>query len=99
VNCHSFVYCGTENPQEFIEDEISTPGVNVWAGIWSRVIVEPCFFDGTIIGDSDLEMLSDVVFPETKKSTCDGIDFFWQQDGAPLHHVLTMRNFFKFSFQ
>jgi hypothetical protein len=57
ISRHNRVYCIDSNPHEFIHEELNVPGLTVWAGIWSDGIVDPYFFfDGTVTGESYLEM-------------------------------------------
>jgi hypothetical protein len=58
------VYWSDSNPHEVIQAELNVPSLTVWVGIWSGGIVGPYFFDGTVTGESYLEMLRAVVLPE-----------------------------------
>jgi hypothetical protein len=56
--------------------------------------VGPYFFYGTLTGESYLEMLREVVLPELEKSPLHGnTDIIWQQNGAPAHYSLQVREF------
>jgi hypothetical protein len=69
-------------------------GVTVWAGIWSQGIVGPNFFEGTVTADAYLKMLRDVVFLELENSPqYEIVTLIWQQNGAPLHYGLNVRQF------
>jgi hypothetical protein len=47
------------------------------------------FFDGTVTGESYLEILREVVLPELEnRPLYDNTGMFWQQHGAPLHYSL-----------
>lgn len=92
VNRHNCVYWSDTNPHELLEQELNVPGVNVWAGVWSGGIVGPYFFNGTVTGASYLEMLQDVVLPELQNNPLfENTNFIWQQDGAPPHYSLVVR--------
>jgi hypothetical protein len=43
-----------------MEEELNVPGLTDWSGSF----VGPYFFDGTVTGESYLEMLHEVVLPE-----------------------------------
>jgi hypothetical protein len=59
----------------------------------------PYFFDGTVTGESYLEMLREVVLPELENSpSYDNTEIIWQQDGAPPHYSLRVREFLNNSF-
>jgi hypothetical protein len=61
--------------------------------------VGPYFFDGTVTGESYLEMLREVVLPRLQNSPLyDNIKIIWQQDGAPPHYSLRVREFLNNSF-
>jgi hypothetical protein len=54
----------------------------------------PYFFDGTVTGESYLEMLREVVLPELENSPLyDNTEIIWQQDGASPHYSLQVREF------
>jgi hypothetical protein len=50
--------------------------------------VGPYFFDGTVTGESYLEMLREVVLPELENSPLYNIEIIWQKDGAKPHYSL-----------
>jgi hypothetical protein len=62
--------------------------------------VGPYFFDGTVTGESYLEMLREVVLPQLWNSPLyDNIKIIWQQDSAaPPHYSLRVREFLNNSF-
>lgn len=92
VNRHNCVYWSDVNPHEVLQEELNVPGITVWAGIWSGGIVGPYFFNDTVRGDSYLEMLQDTVFPELQNNPLyENTNLIWQQDGAPPHYSLLVR--------
>jgi hypothetical protein len=69
VNRHNCVYYATENPHIVISQEMNTPGVTVWAGIWSGGIIGPFFFRDTVTAESYLQKLEDEIVPAIKGRT------------------------------
>ncbi|GAB1600991.1 hypothetical protein Ahia01_000377300 [Argonauta hians] len=47
VNRHNCVYWSQENSRQVLQREVNAPGVTAWAGISSRGLIGPLFFDGT----------------------------------------------------
>ena len=63
----------------------------MWAGISSKGIVGPFFFDGTVTANAYLEMLENQVWPTIAQWP--DIDEFWfQHDGAPAHFGIEPRD-------
>ena len=90
VNRHNAVYWSDVNPHLTIAQELNLPGVTVWAGITSNGLVGPYFFDGTVTGERYLNLLNKTVWPVI--SIRDEItNLIWQQDGAPPHYFLPVR--------
>jgi hypothetical protein len=86
INKHNSVYWSDSDPHEFIQEELNVTGLTVWAGIWSGGIVGPYFFDGTVTGESCLEMLREVILPELEYSSLyDNTEIIWQQ--TALHRI------------
>jgi hypothetical protein len=48
VNRHNCVHYATENPHAIITQEMNTPGITVWAGIWLGGIIGPFFFHNNV---------------------------------------------------
>lgn len=95
VNLHNATYWADENPRLIIERHMNSPGVVVWAGIWSGGIIGPYFFDGNVSGASYLEMIFNFVIPEI----CTRPELQplrWHQDGAPAHFALEVRDLLDF---
>lgn len=92
VNTHNCVYWADANPHFIVESELNAPGVCVWAGIWPRGIIGPFFFDGTVTAQSYLHMLTHEVMPLLQQNQSFQ-QMIWQQDGAPAHYGLTVRQY------
>ena len=72
----------------------------VWAGIWEEEIIGPYFFNnGNVTGDTYLEVLQTFLFdylenvPVHRRQ-----NFFFQQDGAPPHFAVSVRNYLNQTF-
>jgi hypothetical protein len=56
-------------------------------------------FDGTVTGESYLEMVREVVLPELEnRPLYDYTEIIWQQAGAPPHYSLRVLEFLNNSF-
>lgn len=101
VNRHNSVYSSDENPHLIMTQELNVPGVTVWAGITHRGIIGPYFFENTVNGERYAEMLVEIVSPELKNSPVfePFQELIWQQDGAPPHFTLPVRNLLNENFQ
>lgn len=97
VNKHNAVYWSDTNPHLTISNELNSPGVLVWGGISAHGLIGPFFFEGNITGVSYLNMLQNDVIPALRVQ-----EFFnemiWQQDGAPPHFQVDVRNFLDQTF-
>ena len=97
VNRHNCVYYAVENPHVIITQEMNSPGITVWAGIWVGGIIGPFFFDGNVTADSYLEMLrKDIV--TSISSQMDLEDVVYMHDGAPAHYARSVRHFLDKTF-
>lgn len=97
VNRHNCVYWSQENPRQVLQREVNAPGVTAWAGISSRGLIGPLFFDGTVNGDNYLHLLQTEVEPVIKR-LFPGEPVRFQQDGAPAHYSLTVRRYLDATF-
>lgn len=91
INRHNCVYWTSENTHLTIETQLNQPGVTVWAGITSSGIVGPIFFEGTVTGDTYLNALKTIV-PQLQQRD-DFEELYFQQDGAPAHYSLAVRQY------
>lgn len=68
--------------------------LNVWAGIVGTHIIGPFFIDGTLTAEKYWIMLRDDIVPGIRNIFNLNFDTVWfQQDGAPPHFGLEVRNF------
>jgi len=96
-----------ENPHWIREEHTQYPEkVNVWAGIVGDHIIGPFFIDGNLNGENYLALLQNNVVPTLTNLYPDpgnpGVpaDMIWfQQDGAPAHYELNVRQYLDQIFQ
>ena len=91
VNKHNCRIWGNEPPHTTHEWQRDTPKVNVWLGFTKSTVYGPFMFaEGTITGNTYLDMLRDFLEPQLEQ---DGIldSVVFQQDGAPPHFALAVR--------
>lgn len=94
LNRHNSIYWSADNPHQILEQDLNLPGVSVWAGISSRGLIGPFFFNGTVNGDNYLELLRSKVMPEIKGLYPDDEELpYFQQDGAPAHYASSVRSY------
>ncbi len=97
VNKQNWRFWSDENPHFYVEKSLQSPKVVVWCAVWAGGLIGPYFFDGTLTGDSYLEMLQNFFWP----LICDLPeinDLIFQQDGAPPHYAINVREFLDESF-
>ena len=63
VNRHNSVYWATQNINGKWEQTMQAEEIIVWAGIRSRGVIGPFYFEGTVTGQSYLSMLNDYFYP------------------------------------
>lgn len=69
---------------------MKTEKITVWAGLWSKGIIGPYFFEENVNGDNYLTMLNDYFYPSYCNLPNDKLIFF-MHDGAPPHYALKVR--------
>ncbi len=97
VNRHNSIYWAEENPHYQIEVEMQSPGVTVWAGICSKGIIGPFFFEGTVNSQNYQNMLENFAIPKIEEIYGD-TQIWFQQDGAPPHYANQVRQFLSTTF-
>lgn len=92
VNRHNVRIWGTENPHAFVTFERDSPKLNVFCAMSHRKVYGPFFFfcENTVTGTSYLDMLNLWLFPQLNN---DSDNFVFQQDGAPPHWKLDVREY------
>lgn len=97
INRHNCVYWDSDNPLVTIEREVNSPGLMVWAGISSKGIFGPLFFDETCTAASYLALLKDSFWPAFGDQMEED-DMWLMQDGAPAHWARTVREWLDETF-
>lgn len=87
VNRHNCCYWATSNQQQTMTVPDTREGLMVWCGITSDGLIGPYFFDGNVTAESYLEMLTNFLWPQVMRRR-----MLFQQDGAPSHYALVVRN-------
>lgn len=93
VNRHNCRIWGVVNPHEFDTHERNSPKVNVWCAVSMDHFIGPFFFEeDSVNGACYLNMLQTFLVPELRRL---GIinEVHFQQDGAPPHFALEVREF------
>lgn len=100
VNRHNMHYYATENPH-FIrcEDRQHRWSLNVWGGIFNETVIGPYFFDEHLNGTNYLAFLRGPFQDFLDNFPLAVIQRAWlQQDGAPAHYSVTVRQFLDVEF-
>ncbi|XP_076373017.1 uncharacterized protein LOC143257876 [Tachypleus tridentatus] len=92
------VYFGTkENPHYYEEIEHNTPHVTMCAALNAHHGIGPYFFDGLVNHTLHLNMLQQWFIPKLDELSIRE-EIWFQQDGAPAHYALTVRNYLSDTF-
>jgi transposase len=100
VNRHNARYWADENPHWMDAAHIqSDPRVMVWAAIWHHKIIGPYFYEGNVTGETYLNMLPAFLEPVLEDiPLAQATKMFFQQDGAPPHFSLKVREYLNGTF-
>jgi hypothetical protein len=99
VNRHNCRYWSDSNPRVFHEVHTQQPEkLNVWAGIFGDRLVGPFFLPGNLTGQMYLQLLEDAIDPALTDiienvPEYDEDHLIFQQDGAPPHYALIVRQY------
>ena len=93
-NC---VYWANENLNIAEEKTTNRPGVAVWCGLSSRGLIGLYLFEETVTGQTYLQTL-EITIPHLNDHFENENQVYFQQDGAPPHFHVNMRNFFDCTF-
>lgn len=107
VNRHNCRYWSHHNPHWMEQTRTQYPQkVNVWAGIVRNRILGPFFFDGTLNAAGYLDFLRfqlvpalALLFPNPVNPDIPDETIWYQQDGAPPHYGIQVRNYLDFIFE
>lgn len=102
VNRQNCRYWSSENPHEFREAHTQYPQkLNVWCGIMGDSIIGPYFIDGNLTGEVYLDLIENAVVPrivEIIEAADEEFDPIFQQDGAPPHYAVAVREYLNAEF-
>ena len=94
VNKHNIRIWGSQNPCEVFERD--SPKINIWCGLMHNQIIGPFIFaESTITANIYLDMLKHYVVPQLEEFQPRVV---FQQDGAPPHWGLIVRDFLNETF-
>ena len=91
------MYWTNENPNIVEENTFNLPGVAVWCGLSSRGLIGSYFFEETVTGQTYLQML-EIMIPRFNDFFENENEVYFQQDGAPPHLHVNVRNFLDLTF-
>lgn len=104
VNKHNCRFWSDENPFLIREDHTQRPQkLNVWAGILGDHIIGPFFLEENLNGQNYLNLLENLIYPhiveimEQDHNLMED-ELVFQQDGAPPHYALPVRQFLDATF-
>jgi hypothetical protein len=100
VNRHNCRYWCDNNPRWMEDSHVQNdPRVMVWAAIWHDRIIGPYFFGGNVTGETYLHMLQTFLEPILDNIPLSvSMKLFFQQDGAPPHFSLAVREYLTNTF-
>lgn len=104
INRHNCRFWSDTNPRIFREIHTQYPQkLNVWAGIYGDNIVGPFFLNATLNGELYLNLLQNAIDPELTRILENNQEYqedalYFQQDGAPPHHALPVRQYLHNTF-
>ena len=97
VNRHNCVYYADEQPHILMDQPPPSIGINVWAGIYSGGIIGPFFLMENLTGDRYLQLLEEDIIPAIIERELP-VNLYLQQDGAPPHYNVEVRQFLNDQF-
>ncbi|GAB1865891.1 DUF4817 domain-containing protein [Camponotus japonicus] len=101
VNRHNCRYWTNENPHWKRDNHTQYPQkVNVWAGIFNDRLVGPFFIEGNLTAHVYLVMLREQIVLAVRDIAGGSMDeIYFQQDGAPPHYGIIVRQYLNEVFQ
>lgn len=74
-------------------------GINIWCGIFGHQIVGPFFYENNLTSQLYNQILREVVGPFIENIPLGNLNtIYYQQDGAPAHNALIVRNYLDTEF-
>ncbi|XP_024869057.1 uncharacterized protein LOC112452865, partial [Temnothorax curvispinosus] len=100
VNRQNCRYWSDENPHWMRDLHTQYPQkLNVWAGFCERGIIGPFFIEGNLNANTYLQLLRNQIVPAIDNLFHGNIQNIWfQQDGAPPHYAVVVRQFLTDTF-
>ena len=100
VNRHNFRYWSDTNPHWIKESHTQYPQkLNVWAGMVGDTIIGPFFIEGNLNAVSYEQLLRNQIVPAIQALKGDDFENIWfQQDGAPAHYGVNVRQYLNETF-
>jgi len=97
VNKQNMRFWSDENPHWMDPaKEQGSAKVMVWCGIWNGQIIGPFFFDHTVNAENYLQMLQTQMMPILQRGAI--LPTWFQQDGAPPHYAILVRDWLNAQF-
>jgi len=88
-------FCDDTNPHWSRETNFQTVwGINVWCGLIGGILLGPYFYDGTLSGRRYLDFLVNqlpLLLEDVSLATRENM--YFQQDGAPAHNAIIVKNY------
>ena len=78
-----------------MEKDFNLPGITVWAAISCMGLIGPIFFESSMNQDNYLRMLRTEFWPRVENQN----DIYFQQDGAPPHYGIRVREWLNENFE
>ena len=98
VNKQQVRHWAQENPHWHIDrNQQGAARVMVWLGVWDESFIGPFFFDGTVTGQTYVNMLGNEMFPHLH--ALGGPPDWFQHDGAAPHFAACAREFLDEEFR
>lgn len=106
VNTQNYRYWSDVNPHWMREGHTQfNRKINVWAGVVGDIIIGPFFFEENLTGERYLSFLEEelvpalaTLFPEIERPDLPHHNIWFQQDGAPPHFAVAVRNYLHDTF-
>lgn len=94
VNRHNSRWWNDTNPFWFREQHTQHPQkINVWLGMMGGRVIGPFFINGNLNAEEYLAMLQQQIVPAIQASVNNFEQIWFQQDGAPPHYGLQVRQY------
>ena len=97
VNTHNCVIWAFEKPTQTLQRHLHSPKICVWMALTANYKLKPFFFPNTVNSENYLALLRDHAIPQLRRKR-KMRNVIFQQDGAPPHYAVTVRNFLKENF-